>query len=240
MTPVPYRIAGALVNGLKSESVAKNNMAAGIFPEIRPAGFEEAVRRALSEMTERQVASSWCDSSGMASCDISGREEISDAVLREKREFPFEKGREKQVFDAAQSIGGSNGWFAYDWLWRLRGFVDKLLGGPGLNRGRRDPARLRLGDSLDFWKVVDYREGKRILLANQMKVPGDAWLEFAVEDGRLVQTAHFLPRGLWGRLYWIIMKPFHALIFGSMGRAIIRKAGACHGEEKLPRPGRSV
>jgi hypothetical protein len=226
MTPVPFRIAGALVGGLKSETLVKNDMAGRIFPDIRPMGFDEAVRQALEEIAERQVTSSWCDSSAMAACDVQGRERISKAVFKEERVFLFERGRERQVFDAAQSIGGPNGWFAFDRLWKVRGFVDKLFGGPGLNRGRRDPVRLRLGDSLDFWKVVDFKEGKRILLANQMKVPGEAWLEFAVEEGRLVQTAHFLPKGIWGRLYWVLMKPFHALIFGAMGRAILRKAAA--------------
>ncbi len=224
MTPVPYRVAGALVGGLKSESLVRNDAAARIFPDIKPLGFDEAVRRALDEIAANQVISAWCDSSGMAACDVKGRERIAEAVFTDVKVFPFEGGREREVFDAAESIGGVNGWFAYNWLWKVRGFADKLVGGPGLSRGRRDPLRLRIGDSLDFWKVVDYRDGKRILLANQMKVPGEAWLEISVADGRLLQTAHFLPRGVWGRLYWILMKPFHALIFGGMGRGIIRKA----------------
>jgi hypothetical protein len=224
MTPVPYRVAGALVEGLSSETVARNDLAGKLFPEIKPAGFEAAVRRALGEIEANEVVSAWCDSSALAACDIKDRQGISRAVLRDRRAFPFEPGLEARVFAAVESIGGETGWYAYDLLWRARGFADKVLGGPGLNRGRRDPKRLRPGDSLDFWKVVDIRAGKRLLLANQMKVPGEAWLEYAVEDGRLVQTAHFHPRGLWGRLYWVLMAPFHALIFGAMGRAIVREA----------------
>ncbi len=224
VTPVPFRVAGALVEGLGSETVARNDLAGRLFPEIEPAGFEESVGRALGEITANQVVSAWCDSSAMDVCDIRDRDATSRAVLRDERVFPFEPGLEKRIFDVVQSVGGDTGWYAYDRLWRLRGFADKVLGGPGLNRGRRDPKRLRPGDSVDFWKVVDLREGRRLLLANQMKVPGEAWLEYAVERGRLVQTAHFLPRGLAGRLYWILMAPFHALIFGAMGRAIVREA----------------
>jgi uncharacterized protein YbjT (DUF2867 family) len=224
MTPVPYRIAGALVNGLKSESVARNDLAARIFPDIKPVDFDTAVRRAIGEVSDSQVVSAWCDSSAREVCDVEGRARIGEKVLRDERFFAFQGISPSQVFKAAQAIGGENGWYAYDWLWKIRGGVDKVLGGPGLNRGRRDQTTLRVGDSLDFWKVVDLRDGERILLANQMKVPGEAWLEFVVRDDTLIQRAHFLPRGLWGRVYWSLMKPFHALIFESMGRAIVRRA----------------
>jgi len=108
----------------------------------------------------------------------------------------------------------------------LRGVVDKLVGGPGLNRGRRDTAILRVGDSLDFWKVIDLKEGKRLLLSSQMKLPGKAWLEFSVVDTTLVQTVYFLPQGLWGRLYWYLIRPFHALIFSDLAKGIIKQAKA--------------
>jgi len=104
--------------------------------------------------------------------------------------------------------------------------ADKLVGGLGLNRGRRDPESLRIGDSLDFWKVSDLRENRRLLLLAQMKVPGKAWLEFAIEGEELVQTAYFLPKGLGGRLYWWAMKPFHALIFGRMIKRAVARSGA--------------
>ncbi len=224
VTPVPYRISGALVDGLSSETVAGNDLARGLFPEIRPAGFDDAVRGALDETVRKEVLSAWCDSSAMAVCDIRDRDTVSRAVLKETRTFPFEPGRERRVFDIVEAIGGETGWYAHNWLWRLRGFVDKVLGGPGLNRGRRDSKGLRPGDSVDFWKVVDIKKGRRLLLANQMRVPGEAWLEFRVETGRLIQTAHFHPRGLAGRLYWLAMTPFHALIFGAMGRAVVHRA----------------
>ena len=133
---------------------------------------------------------------------------------------------EERIFASIQSIGGENGWSRYDWLWKLRGVVDKLIGGPGLNRGRRDAVILRIGDSLDFWKVIDLKEGKRLLLSSQMKLPGKTWLEFSVEDTALVQAVYFLPQGLWGRLYWYLTKPFHTLIFSDLAKEIIKRAKA--------------
>ena len=224
VTPVPYRIAGALVNGLRSETVARNDLARTLFPGIRPRDFRESVRWALKEAEEDQVLSAWCDSSAQAACDVKGRERIPGGVYRETRVFPISGTTKRRVFDAAQSVGGRKGWPAFDRLWRVRGFVDKILGGPGSSRGRRDAKTLRVGDSLDFWKVVDYREGHRILLADQMKLPGQAWLEFLVEEAALIQTAYFLPRGLGGILYWFLMKPFHTLIFGRLGKGIVRMA----------------
>jgi hypothetical protein len=129
------------------------------------------------------------------------------------------------VFRTVTSIGGPRGWLAADALWRLRGFMDKLVGGPGLSRGRRDAAELRIGDGLDFWKVLDLQPGQRLLLLAQMKVPGKAWLEFAIRGSELTQTAYFLPKGLGGRLYWGAMKPFHSLIFGRMIKNVIELAG---------------
>ena len=110
-------------------------------------------------------------------------------------------------------------------LWQFRGWLDKLSGGYGLNRGRRDRVHLRVGDALDFWKVADLRQDKRLLLLAQMKVPGKAWLEFDIQGDRLVQTAHFIPRGVLGRLYWWSVLPLHHLVFGNLGASIVRHAG---------------
>ncbi|MFZ5798753.1 MAG: DUF2867 domain-containing protein, partial [Thermodesulfobacteriota bacterium] len=104
------------------------------------------------------------------------------------------------------------------------GLIDKLVGGYGLNRGRRDDRELRLGDALDFWKVADIRENKRLLLHAQMKVPGRAWLEFDIQPDQLVQTAHFIPSGIWGRLYWYAVLPLHALVFTNLARRILASA----------------
>ena len=226
ITPVPFGIAGALVKGLKSETVAQNDLAARLFPDVRPMPYQSAVRTALEEMKREQVISAWCDSSAQSSCDIEGRAKIAEAVVTDSRTFPYDGHTPEDVFAAVARIGGETGWYGYDRLWRFRGLMDKVIGGPGLRRGRRHPTELRLGDSLDFWKVVDIQPGKRLLLANQMIVPGEAWLEFQIEPASLTVTAHFLPRGLWGRLYWLLTKPFHTLIFSSMGKNILKQAKA--------------
>ncbi|MFP3983151.1 MAG: SDR family oxidoreductase [Desulfurivibrionaceae bacterium] len=223
-TPVPYQVASALVEGLRSETLVENDNAGRYFPEIKPMGFAEAVKSALAEIEEKGVVSRWCDSGAGAVCDIKDQEDTGSAILRDRREF-FLNGLEgRDVFRVLTSLGGGTGWFAFDLLWRLRGMIDKFFGGYGLNRGRRDTRELRPGDALDFWKVVDLKEDRRLLLLAQMRLPGKAWLEFEIREDRLVQTAHFFPRGLAGRMYWFLMLPFHHLIFGRLGKKILEQA----------------
>jgi len=224
MTPVPYGIARELVEGLRSETIASNNEAAVRFPGIKPVAYERAIAAALEEIERNQVLSRWCDSSAAESCDLDVREKTADAVYRDLRRTDFGEVPAAAVFRSVTSLGGRRGWMALGPLWRIRGWMDKLSGGPGLSRGRRDPDNLRIGDGLDFWKVLDLQPDRRLLLLAQMKVPGRAWLEFAIEGNILVQTAFFLPRGLWGRLYWYSMKPAHAFIFKKMSRRIIERA----------------
>ena len=221
MTPVPFPIAGALVQGLKSETTIQNDNARIYFPRIHPLSYEESFRRALDEIEKNQVISRWCDSTANKTCDIEGLDRLESAVYREKISADFGALPADSVFSVVESIGGDNGWFTYHWLWRLRGFIDILFAGPGLSRGRRDPDRLRIGDGLDFWKVVDIKPGKRLLLYAQMKVPGEAWLEFDVQPDQLVQTAHFLPRGILGRLYWYLVLPLHHFVFNNLARTVV-------------------
>lgn len=224
-TPVPYKIASALVEGLKSETVLQNDNATRCFPQIRPMPFSQAVAAAELELTHHQVVSRWCDSSGLQACDIRDFDDPAGAVLRDVRVVPFARAeQQRDVFASACRLGGESGWSRYTILWRIRGLLDKLAGGYGLNRGRRMPDSLRVGDALDFWKVVDIREGKRLLLYAQMKVPGQAWLEFDVQPQQLVQTAHFLPRGLAGRLYWYAVLPLHNLVFQDLAETVVRAA----------------
>jgi uncharacterized protein YbjT (DUF2867 family) len=224
MTPIPFPVGRALIQGLKSETVTQNENAKTYFPSIRPLSYEESFRRALEEIEEKQVISRWCDSSSAEECDIMGRSGIESAIYRDRVVHDFGDIPGEKVFAAVESIGGENGWFRYDWLWRLRGLMDQIFAGPGLSRGRRDPHKLRIGDGLDFWKVVDLVPDKRLLLVNQMKVPGTAWLEFVVEGTSLIQTAHYYPKGLLGRLYWHVTKPLHKLIFPDMAKGIIKRA----------------
>lgn len=224
-TPVPYRLASALVEGLKSETVLQNDHAARYFPAIRPLDYRTAVQAALIEMEHNQVVSRWCDSSGLQACDITDFDDPAGAILRDIRIVPFSQGASQEaVFHSACRLGGEHGWFRYNALWRLRGLIDKLLGGYGLSRGRRQTGELRVGDAIDFWKVVDLRANKRLLLYAQMKLPGQAWLEFDVQPDQLVQTAHFIPRGLLGRLYWYSIIPLHNLVFADLARAVVRAA----------------
>lgn len=224
-TPIPYKLASALVEGLKSETTLQNDNAARFYPEIRPLLFKETVAAAIHELEQNQVVSRWCDSSGQQACDIKDFDNPAGAILRDTRTVPFENGeRQQDVFQSACEVGGPNGWFKYNFLWRIRGIMDKLVGGYGLNRGRRVNHELRVGDALDFWKVVDIKPGKRLLLYAQMKVPGEAWLEFDVQPDQLVQTAHFLPKGLFGRLYWYSVLPVHHFVFNDLARTVVSKS----------------
>lgn len=223
-TPIPFKMASALVEGLKSETLVLNSNAADFFPGITPMLFESSIREALDEMEQNHVLSRWCDSSAGEACDIKNQEDPSGAIYRNRHEFSFAGMPKEQVFRSICALGGDTGWFVMNWLWEIRGLIDKLFGGYGLNRGRREPGKLRIGDALDFWKVVDIRKSRRLLLLAQMKVPGKAWLEFDLHDDRLVQTAHFHPRGLLGRIYWLLMLPAHVIIFGNLGKQILKAA----------------
>ena len=224
-TPVPFQLAAALVEGLKSETVLQNDHAAKYYPQIKPLSFKQSVASAISELEHNQVLSRWCDSSGRQACDIKDFDDPAGAILRDIRIVPYSRGEDPaEVFRAACSLGGPNGWFKFNFLWRIRGLLDKLVGGYGLNRGRRLEGELRIGDALDFWKVADIKEGKRLLLYAQMKLPGQAWLEFDIQPDQLVQTAHYLPRGVLGRLYWYAVLPFHSLVFPDLARTVVRAA----------------
>jgi uncharacterized protein YbjT (DUF2867 family) len=225
MTPVPFRIARQLVEGLKSETVALNDAAARLFPGSRPAPYEKAFASALAEIEHRQVVSRWCDSDAAGTCVLDDPDPTARAVYKDERSIDFAPLDSEAVFRSVLSIGGRGGWLAYGWMWRLRGFWDKLTGGPGLGRGRRDPESLRPGDVVDLWRVVEIRPGRRLLLGAEMKLPGRAWLEYVVEGSVLRQTAHFWPHGLGGRVYWWAFKPAHALIFPRLLRKLVARAG---------------
>jgi uncharacterized protein YbjT (DUF2867 family) len=219
MTPVPYSIASALVEGLKSEVVVKNNNATLLFPSIAPMSYHEAIQKAIEEIKNSQVVSRWSDASGEAW--ETNHSALSDAIFIDRQISSLGDISKHCVFKRFCSIGGKNGWFSSNPLWIIRGIIDKLMGGYGLSRGRRDPVELRIGDSIDFWKVVDLKEDERLLLFSQMKLPGKAWLEFIIKDDNLYQTAYFYPHGLLGRVYWYALIPFHFFIFKGMIQKIV-------------------
>lgn len=221
-TPVPYSVASSLIEGLKSEVVMSNNRAAELFNR-HPITLEASVEKAIEEIRTHQIISRWSDSGGGA-WEIDHAHDIATAVFSDRRVLPLGEKSPRAIFKSFCAIGGSNGWFGYDWLWKVRGGIDKLLGGAGINRGRRDSETLRIGDSLDFWKVVDLIEDERLLLYAQMKLPGSAWLEFKIHQGNLIQSAYFYPDGVSGRLYWYALIPLHHLIFANMAKKILQRA----------------
>ena len=221
VTSTSYKLAVALVNSMKIEVVCRNNDINSIL-EVSPISYKESLEKAFSKIENNEIISSWKDayaSSGFSS-DISDFIQVPTfGCFKDQRKMKFNS--KEDCIEKIWSIGGRNGWYYGDWLWKLRGFVDKLVGGVGLRRGRTHPNSLDVGDALDFWRVLyaDKKEG-RLLLFAEMKLPGEAWLEFKIISGKLTQTATFRPLGLMGRLYWYLVYPFHGAIFNGMLKKI--------------------
>ena len=227
VTSTSYYLAVNLVNSMKVEVVCSDNRLQQMLG-IVPLTYREACRRALDRINLDNVTSSWTDAVSMSIGDqLFEYEEVPDfGVLRDSRTLKI-SGNPDVVLDKVFAIGGETGWYYADWIWNVRGVIDKMAGGVGLRRGRRNATELNPGDALDFWRVlIPDRENKRLLLFAEMKVPGDAWLEFRIvlkEDGfYLTQTATFMPKGLSGRLYWWLLLPIHLLMFRGMIKAIAR------------------
>ena len=222
-TPVPFSVAKALIEGLKSEVVIQNQNAQKFFPQIHPKPYEKCVEEAIKEIEQNQVVSRWNDNGGKI-WEKDHAKEFSNALFMDRKVRDLQGLSPQKVYKAFTSIGGKSGWFDYDFLWEIRGIIDKMLGGVGLKRGRRSECDLRVSDCLDFWKVVDIKKDERLLLYAQMKLPGNAWLEFKIENDKLIQSAYFYPKGLLGRLYWYILVPIHSLVFNNMIDSILKKA----------------
>jgi len=217
VTSTSYKLAVSLVNSMKVEVICRNNKLNSILG-LNPLGYQESLAKAFSKIENNEIISSWKDayiSSGM-NINISDFIQVPTfGCFKDKRERAF-TNREKCI-QKIWSIGGENGWYYVNWLWRLRGFLDKLFGGVGLRRGRTNKNTIHAGDALDFWRVLyANKEEGRLLLFAEMKLPGEAWLEFKLESGNLIQTATFRPLGLMGRLYWYPVLPFHGFIFKGM------------------------
>ena len=233
VTPVPTALARPLVESLISEVVADPNKSIDSIIPPPPEGFidvEGAITLALSRIADRDVITRWSDAAYPTAPwqkAQSDPEWAGEMVLRDRREQITEASA-SALWQSIESIGGDNGWYGADFLWYLRGLLDRFVGGVGLRRGRRDPLTLRVGDSLDFWRVEELDRGVRLKLYAEMVLPGKAWLEFTIiEDGgkRIVrQEASFSPRGLGGQLYWYAVLPFHIFVFPTMMRYLIRKA----------------
>jgi hypothetical protein len=209
---------------MKNEVICRDNRIQAIVP-IRLLNYEETLRIALDRIQQRLVISSWKDAIQPNTIDqhfLNYAEVPTHGCFQDKRSVTFNRPKE-EIIENIWCIGGDRGWYYGNWMWRIRGILDKLVGGVGLRRGRRSPNDLKAGDALDFWRVLlaDKKSG-RLLLYAEMKLPGDAWLEFRMTDNTLYQTATFRPLGLWGRIYWYTILPFHGFIFPGMIRNIAR------------------
>ena len=233
VTPVPTSLARPLVESLISEVVVDKKKSVDSLIAPPPEGLltvTQAIELALSRTANNEVDTRWSDAAfpvapwqkAQSDPDWAG-----ELTLKDHREISSDVSL-KFIWQEIESIGGEHGWFGSDWLWYLRGLIDRFFGGVGLRRGRRDPQHLRVGDSLDFWRVEELEKEKKLRLYAEMILPGKAWLEFTLEerDGKTLvsQDALFEPRGLGGQLYWYLVSPFHFFIFPTMLRNIEKAA----------------
>lgn len=232
VTPLSARIARPLAEGLRNRVVCRDDLAHRLMPQ-RLLSVREAIHAALGTEAGGQVETSWSDA-GV----IPGDPDWAGGTTYIHREEATMTASAQQVFRTVCRIGGRNGWYAANFLWKLRGWLDQLIGGPGLRRGRRSATEIQYGDALDFWRVTGIQPDERLELRAEMKLPGVATLEFIVEplggQCHLTQLARFQPRGLLGILYWYAVKPLHSIVFRDMLLGIRRAAEAEQNAEQLP------
>jgi uncharacterized protein YbjT (DUF2867 family) len=231
VTPIPSTIARPLIEGLSSETIVREPLARELFPDIEPVDYLTAVAAALATLESGDVESAWSDALRTSCGDeppatLSSRE----GMISERRQAVVPAAPET-VFAVVTGLGGSRGYYVWDWAWTARGALDRLVGGVGLRRGRRDRDELRVGDALDFWRVEAIEPGRLLRLRAEMKVPGAAWLQYELQpagagETLLVQTAFFAPKGLGGLAYWYALYPVHGRIFSGMMHALAGEAGA--------------
>lgn len=229
VTSTSYKLAVNLVDSMKVEVIAKNNELEKMLG-IKPIPYKEAVELAFQKIDQDEVISSWKDSFASSNQKISLLENVHvprEGCFTDQRKKPIH-GNPEEVLKRIWSIGGNQGWYYGSRLWKIRGIMDKMVGGVGLRRGRTHPYIIYPGDTLDFWRVlVADKPHQRLLLYAEMKLPGEAWLEFKIiteEDSHyLQQTATFRPKGLLGRMYWYSVLPFHYFVFEGMIKNLVGK-----------------
>ncbi|MGB5941369.1 MAG: SDR family oxidoreductase [Leeuwenhoekiella sp.] len=224
VTSTSYKLAMNLVDSMRVEVITNDTRLQKML-NIKPISYIDAIKMAFERIEQNQVVSSWKDSmvSGRFRKDLKKYVKVPQyGCLKDKQKIKL--NNPERALENIWSIGGDRGWYYGDILWKIRGYLDKLFGGVGLRRGRTHANRLYEGDSLDFWRVLlADREQRRLLLFAEMRVPGEAWLEWEIDDDNILhQTATFRPKGLWGRVYWYSMLPFHYFIFEGMIRNISR------------------
>ncbi|MEY3616037.1 MAG: hypothetical protein RLZZ518_1039 [Actinomycetota bacterium] len=230
VTPVPASIARPLIDSLINKVVVDSAKSVVNVLPPPPGGlltFDQAVKRAIERTS---APTRWTDASRpWVAWDVAVTDPAwtGGTLFVDEREQSTSATKD-EVWSVLSSLGGSTGWYGFEWLWRLRGRIDSVFGGVGMRRGRRDQYVLRVGDPLDFWRIADVKDGETLLLRAEMRVPGQAWLEFRLRETptgtHVVQRAIFRPRGLAGRLYWWVLIPFHAIIFPGMLRNALAQA----------------
>lgn len=241
VTPIPGPMARALAEGLRNPVTCQDLRIQNILPQTLM-DCRTAMKLALQRVEEDQVKTHWSDAGKIPPVERTypgDPQWAGGTVFEDDRNMKVQASPEK-VWHTIRTIGGTTGWYHADMLWRLRGFLDRLAGGVGLRRGRRSVQEIRSGDALDFWRVGHVAEGSELFLIAEMKLPGTATLEFRIEKEagdpgscKLHQIARFIPKGLWGILYWYAVLPFHAYVFGGMLQKIARAAEAKKGPEDV-------
>jgi uncharacterized protein YbjT (DUF2867 family) len=226
VTAASYPLAKSLVQSLVNETICNDTRLAKLVPQDLLT-YQEAIEKAFARIAQNKVPSSWFDSLASGSLDPAFLQSVqvpSHGVLSDRQSVPLTADR-KNAITSVWSLGGTKGWPSMNWAWKLRGLMDRLSGGTGLRRGRRHPTELNAGDALDFWRVVladhdSSPDSARLILAAEMKVPGEAWLQFEITKDELIQTATFRPRGLLGRAYWYAVLPLHWILFPRMAKRL--------------------
>lgn len=227
VTPLPASVASQLIDSLRHEVIVTSDESDRLMPHD-PIGYDEAVDRALDQIRGNDVPTRWTQWSWTPADPLpSDPAHAFGTIFQDTRSFDTDASPDDVAW-AFMRVGGSTGYYSADWAWKVRGLTDQLFGGAGLRRGRRDPEHIRVGEPLDFWRVVRVEEGRALELKAEMLVPGQAWLGWRVDQHgdrtALTQTAWFAPRGLFGRMYWYALVPFHGMIFPQMARGIIDAA----------------
>ncbi len=228
VTPIHWRVVAPLIEGLRENLIVRDTVAKKIFPHINPIDFKTAAHLALGRIQRDNVETSWSDALVTALGDFKPYQFIIDEGMFIERRQTLLDLKPESVFRAYTGIGGERGWMYMNWAWALRGWMDKVIGGVGLRRGRRHPDEVHAGEALDFWRVETVEKNTRLRLLAEMKVPGKAWLEFEsiAQDNKTLftVTAYFAPHGLSGFLYWYAMWPFHKFLFDGLTRRLASRA----------------
>ncbi len=218
VTSTSYKLASSLVNSMGIEIIGEESNINSLL-DVKPMSYKQAIKFAFVKIEDNAIVSSWKD----AFISSRNKKQASSKYLSVPKHGCFKDIKERLVKNEEKTvekiwaIGGQNGWYYGTFLWKIRGYIDKLFGGIGLRRGRTNSNSLRTGDALDFWRVLlADKEEQRLILFAEMRLPGEAWLEFEVSKGKIYQRATFRPKGLAGRLYWYSVLPFHGFIFNGM------------------------